>query len=275
MKLLLTSFLLLAFNAASWSTSIFVGFDANKLVIWEYWRFEEGVGQNEIFIYNPTDEDISIEFRKYHYKKQNWIQKLFTKNCLLKIERLKAGDYILYKDFRSKVIGKAKGTIRVLVNNKRIGLYGITSKSRTPMTKIQEGIIVQQKMNNGRDLMYETVYNQLKFDPGSPLNAKINYVDSNFTRMGFPLPGENNPDNIEFKISEVDKLEIENSTEYQFMVSGRGEKGSMLINFTNKKPKRRISQFICFFKASNSEGTQWFCLPNDIDFSDFTKFYVR
>ena len=267
--------MLLTLNASLWSTSIFVGVDANKIVIWEYWKFVDGVAQNEVFIYNPTDEDISIEFRKYHYKKQNWIQKLFTKNCLMKIEQLKAGDYILYKHFRSKVISKSNGTIRVLVNGKRIGLYGITPKSRMPVPLLEKGIIINQQLNNGRNLMFETVYDRLKFEPGTTLNAKIQYVDSTFTRMGFPGHGENNPDDIEFEMLEVDKLQVEKTLEHQFMISSIGEKGSMRMNFSNKKPKKRISQFICYFKSRYSEGSQRFCIPNEIDFGDNEKYVIR
>jgi len=273
MKKLFTVFLIIVFYSTSWGTTIFVGVDSDIIVIWEYWKFEDGIKTNEVFIYNPTDKEISIEFKKYHYKKQNWFKRLFSKNSLLKIKSLKAGDYLLYKQFRSTVMGRSNGTIEVLVNDEKIGLYGGTKKSNMPIGKIQNGIIINQLFNNGQNLFYETVYNQLKFNENSELNAEIKYVDTTFSKMGFPLPGNNNDDEIVLNIIGVDNLNVEKNKDYQFIVSSAGKTGILRLNFANNKSKMRISQLMCNFKATYSEGLTRFCIPKNISFEEASRYY--
>lgn len=274
MKQLLTIILIVIFNSTLWSTTIFVGVDSEKIVIWEYWKFEQGIGTNETLIYNPTDEVINVEFKKYHFKKQNWLQRLFTKNCLLKVKTLKPGDYILYKDFRSKIMSKSNGTIEVFINEKRIGLYGITKKSKVPSSKIQEGIIINQQLNSGRDLVFETVYNQLIFPKNSELNAEIKFVDSTFRKMGFPFLGDKNSDEITFNVIDIDNLTIEESSDYKLKFSSTGNLGRLKVTFTNTKSKTRTARFQCFYATMNASGSILFYIPIWLDFSDINK-YVK
>ena len=278
MKQILACTLIIVFNSTLWGTTIYVGVNIDKIVILEYWKFENGIETNEVVIYNPTEEEISIEFKKYNYKKQNWLKRLFTRNTLLKVKKLESGDYFIYEKFRSNVMNKSNGTVEVVINDIEIGLYGISRNSKKPISKLQNGIVVNQQINNGRNLIYEMVYNQLNFNSAKTLNVEIKFNDPKFQKMGFPLSKNNNEyyndDKIEFEIIEASNLNVEKEESFKFIISYKDHPGSIKLVLSNNKSNKRISQYYCYFKTTNGEGYKRLFTPNFVKFNDHSK-YLR
>ncbi|MDF1696695.1 MAG: hypothetical protein P1U56_12715 [Saprospiraceae bacterium] len=272
MRQLLLVVLSLLFITSAWSRTVFVGLNSKEIVIMEYWKFEDGIGSHEALIYNPTDTVQDIEFRKYHYNTQNWVQRLFSRNKLYQIKGLQSGEYVLYKDFRSNIMDKSSGTIEVHINKKKVGLYGVNIHPKRPDHTCKEGIIINQSVNRGQDLLFEAIYDQLTFDQDTELAVEIKYIDTSFQEMVFPLPGDDNPDSIQMDLIDSNDLMVMKTIVYAFKVFREEELGRLKVAFSNINSKTRLAGFTSNFTSRNAIGFIRFYLPYWLDFNDADRY---
>jgi hypothetical protein len=260
-----------------WCSTLGVGVNSDKVVIWEYWKVSDGKANNEMLIYNPTNSYIHVVFRKWYHIREGEPERIYTEeDVLLRIKRLNPNNYVLFDAATSEIRELHKGLIEVFVNDKSAGLYDMSVKNEPPKAKIKNGIIINQTSNVGILFQYEIIYETLHFKKNKNFRARVEYLNENFYSSGFPKGKELNPHNIglaDIKFSELKLVSMEN---FDISFASTGTIGCFEVTFTNLNSKRKIQQRSFNHMIDKGTGqTIGFNIPNNVYFTKKGKYRKR
>jgi len=277
MKKAISILILILISKNVWCSQIAIGVDRSKVIIWEYWKFIDGVGNNEMMILNPTKENIEVIFRKWYRKKKDEPERVYTEgDILLRAKKIKPNQYLQFENAAKEIREIHRGLIEVLINGKKVGLYDLARKEKEPNTKIKKGIIINQRSNTGGYLQYEIIYERLKFKINEKRKVKVSYIKKEFEKSGFVKGEKYNPHNIGIDKVIVSNLKIGNNENYDVNFESTGILGAFEVEFTNLTGKRRITQRNFYHGITKGRGqTIAFNIPNRICFDKKRKYKKR
>lgn len=243
MKKAISILILILVSKTVWCSQIAVGVDRSKVVILEYWKFEDGEGDNEMMIFNPTNEGINVVFRKWYRRKKDEPERVYTESdILLRTKKIKPNRYLQFEDAAAEIREIYKGLIEVIVNGKKVGLYDLARKEKKPRAIIERGIVFNQRSNTGGYLQYEIIYDGLKFQKNKSRRVKVAYLEKEFYSSGFVKGEKYNPHNIGIENITVDNLKIGERENFDLDLVATGELGTFEVTFTNLLFRKRIVQ---------------------------------
>lgn len=277
MKKAISILILILISKTVWCSQIAVGVDRNKVIIWEYWKYVDGKGNNEMMIFNPTDERINVVFRKWYRKKKDEPERIYTENdILLQAKKIRPNQYLQFQKAATEIREIHRGLIEVLVNGKKVGLYDLARNEKKPRTKIEKGIIINQRSNTGGYLQYEIIYDRLKFKRNKPYKVKVAYLEKEFHSSGFVKGEKFNPYKIGIENITVDNLIIGDRENFDLDLVSTGELGTFEVSFSNLQFKDRIIQRNFNHMITKGRGqTIAFNIPNGICFDKKRKYKNR
>lgn len=273
----LSILILILLSTTVWCSQIGVGVDMNKVVIWEYWKFEDGLPNHELLIFNPSKEGMKVVFRKWYQRKDGEPERIYTnKDVLLRTKRIRPNNYVQFATAVQEMRGLHRGLIEVLVNGQSAGLYDLDSGLDVPLANIENGIVITRRSNVGNGLQYEIIYMGLDFERNAPRSAKVYYLEADFYSSGFIKGGKYNPFNIKIENVSVDNLVIGNRADFDLDLVATGVLGSFEVEFKNFDFKARIvhRDFNYMINAGTGQ-TIAFNIPVDICFDNKRKYKSR
>ena len=268
-KKILLMLLLISWNPLLSMTSTAVGVNNSEVVILEYWKFENGKSTNDMLIYNPTNTDISVVFKKRTHNNS-----FLRKDTLFSVQRIKPNDYVLVHKISDKFGKLDERYSEVFVNDKYAGLYIVENKKTVPINKIKDGIIINQTSNLGQYHQFEIIYERLNFKGDQPQSIDIVFGESEFQTLSFSKGAVYNPWNINFTNIKTEKLNIIQEENYDLFLTSTGEKGSLKLTLNNSNTKKKLIDriFHCRYAGEIAMGFLIFKF-NDIDFGSKSKYH--
>lgn len=278
MKKLLVLFALLLLGYAAWCSTTVIFVDRTKVEIYEYWKFVEGEASPELLLYNPTDEPISVVFRKKYRQNQNELDEYaLSGDVLLRIYRIRPNDYALFADALTQIRAEYdKQLIEVLVNGENAGTYSLHRKPKKPSTLLQNGLVFNTVPNNGDLLPYELVYEQLDFRRKDDATVRIEFLEGDFYQAGFPEGEKFNNQGI--AVAALDNTNMNLEQDEDFALSGRplSKPASLLVRCSTDRSRRRVmSRDFNYMPSAKGGRTIALCIPQRITFGKGRKYRPR
>ena len=254
-------------HTTSWCSQIPIGIDSEKLIVWEYWKFQGDKVSNNVLLYNPTNKTIRVKLKKWHWNKQNFFEKLFTRNIIFGNKTIKPNEYKILNLADRGTIKRHKGLVQFFVNKESAGIYRFKSKRKTPKNIIDKGIVINRAPNSGVELKYEIIYHQLEFNKEEELLAEVHYLENKFYRSSFHNGKDYNPFEIVVKIRECENLELSKTTASDVEIAPKEKIGNFKVVFTGFRDDRRVTQRNFSHMTNEGNGiTISFNIPRKIKF---------
>ena len=266
-KIIILALLLISWNTLLSSSSKAGGVNSSKVVILEYWRFENGKSSNEMIIYNPTESIIEVIFKKRTNNNSD-----LKSDTLHTIQRIKPNNYVLLHEISDKFRKLHEDHIQVLINGKYAGVYTVGEKINAPLTKINKGIIINQLANNGSEQPFEIIYEELNFKGSQSQNIEIVFGESKFHSVSFNKGEDYNPESIDFTNIKAEKLNIVQKDNYDLFLTSTGEIGNLKLTLNSSSTKKKLKGRLLHFRFSNQNSMGYLIFKfNYIDFGSKRK----
>lgn len=274
MKKVITALVFLICNNPLWCSQVVIGLDSDKIIIWEYWKFDEGLENHEMMIFNPSGEKVDVVLRKWYPKAENMpAREYLASDVFLSVDQLKPNDYRLFDDPTPRMRKYYSGLIEVLVNGEFAGLYALTRTPKPPVNKIEDGIVINQSTNIGEYYPYEIIYESLQFKRNSNPGVKVLFPQEHFFGAGF-IEGEKfNPDKIGLEGVAASNVEIVAKEGFDVYCVPTSKGGFLALSFVISGEAARILQRNFQYQATESGGqTIAFIVPQCVRFDRRRKY---
>jgi len=257
------------FHLSARCSQVAVGVDSDKLIVLEYWKFEQEIVSNKVMLYNPTNKTIQVKLKIWHSKKQSFLEKLITKNVVFRNKTIKPHQYKILNLADKIAVKRLKGLglIQFFVNGESAGLYQYKSKMKNPNYSIDKGIVINRAPNSGGILMYDILYRQSEFNNEDEIIAEVRYLDNKFYRSSFHKGKGYNPFRIGIRIEEYENLNLNKTVTSDVEITPKEQIGYFKVIFSDFENKGRITQRNFSHMINEGTGrTIAFVIPRKIRF---------
>ena len=274
MKNIFIALVFLICNNPLWCSQVVIGVDSDKIIIWEYWKFDQGLENHEMMIFNPSEEKVDVVLRKWYPKVENMpAREYLASDVLLSIDQLKPNDYRLFDDPTLVMRTNYSGLIEVLVNGEFAGLYALTRTTKPPVSKIEDGIVVNQSANIGEYYPCEIIYESLQFKRNSNRRVKVLFPQEHFFGAGFMKGEKFNPDEIGLENVTTSDVEVVAKEDFDVYFAPTSEGGFFTLRFLVEGKVQRIQQRNFQYQATERGGkTIAFIVPQCVRFDQRRKY---
>jgi hypothetical protein len=255
MKKIITALVFLICNNPLWCSQVVVGVDSDKIIIWEYWKFDLGLENHEMMIFNPSGEKVDVVFRKWYPQEENMpAREYLASDVLLRIDHLKPNDYALFDDPTPRMRKHYRGLIEVLINGESAGLYSLARTANAPANKIKEGIVINQIANVGSYHPYEIIYESQRFKRNTNPRVKVVFSQEHFLGAGFNSGDKFNPEGIELEDITTFNLEVVPKEGYNVYFVPTSKDGYFELSFVVQEKLPRVLKRNFFYQNTEKRG---------------------